>query len=72
VRDDGRRATNESAAAPAYLAFARTPSFLTGPRFPKIVLLAVRARGVHAERRSVGIPFKNSGWYTGTRGHLIT
>jgi hypothetical protein len=61
VRDDGRRATNESAAAPAYLAFARTPSFLTCPRFPKIVLLAAACTrsGALSEYRSKtpgGIP----------------
>ena len=63
MRDDGRRATNESAAAPAYLAFARTPSFLTWTSFPQIVLRVARAactrRGALSEYRSKtpgGIP----------------
>jgi hypothetical protein len=56
VRDDGRRATNESAAAPAYLAFARTPSFLTWTSFPQNSFArraARRARGAALCRNTV-------------------
>jgi hypothetical protein len=62
VRDDGRRATNESAAAPAYLAFARTPSFLTWTSFPQNSFArraACTRRGALSEYRSKtpgGIP----------------
>ena len=51
MRDDGRRATNESAAAPAYLTFARTPSFLTWTSFPQNSF-ARRARARAACTRS--------------------